>query len=213
MTTFDVDLRKEYGPARDQGRRQTCLAFAASDAHSLVHSRPAAEFSTEYAHFNAAHRMTSFAPASGTTPDAMFAALELDGQPVESQWPYLDTLPADLSTYAAPTASPLFRHRGELLSTLDVGEAVLQLRWPVILGITLTASFFGIRTLGPLEADSDLRPIGRHAVLIVGLLKRTTTNAFLIRNSWGTRWGDCGHALLSKTYIEPRLLFLGAYRA
>ncbi|WP_399259041.1 C1 family peptidase [Terriglobus albidus] len=210
---FDVDLRKEFGDARDQGRRPTCLAFAASDAHALVHAQPAEEFSVEFAHYRAAHRMRHYSPMAGTTPDAMFAALAHDGQPLESQWPYLNALPTDLGLYAPPAVSRVFRHQGRLLPNLYSAESTLHLKRPVIMGLALTASFFGIRTLDPLEWDSDGNVMGRHAVLIVGLLKRAVGNAFLIRNSWGMRWGTQGHAVLSRAYIEPRLLFLGEYRA
>ena len=34
--TVSVDLRALFGPARDQGPRPTCLAFAASDAHAAL---------------------------------------------------------------------------------------------------------------------------------------------------------------------------------
>lgn len=213
MSTFDVDLRNDYGPSRDQGRRQTCLAFSASDAHAVVHSHPAIELSAEYAHFRACHRMPRFSPASGTAPDAMFAALEFDGQPTELQWPYLAALPTDLSTYIPPVVGPIFRHRGEYVPSLHAANAILQSKWPIILGLTLTASFYSLRSLSPLESDPDLTAMGKHAVLIVGLLRRATDEAYLIRNSWGPRWGYQGHAVLSKAFVEPRMLFLGAYRA
>ena len=31
-----VDLRGNFGPARDQNPRPTCMAFAASDAHAAL---------------------------------------------------------------------------------------------------------------------------------------------------------------------------------
>ena len=34
--TIDCDLRHLFGPARDQGPRQTCMAFAASDTHAAI---------------------------------------------------------------------------------------------------------------------------------------------------------------------------------
>ena len=50
--TVDCDLRRLFGPARDQNARPTCLAFAASDAHAAVRSgwQP---LSCEYAYYHA----------------------------------------------------------------------------------------------------------------------------------------------------------------
>jgi len=58
--------------------------------------------------------------------------------------------------------------------------------------------------------------VGGHAVVAVGYddnmkIKNTnpgdveTTGAFLIRNSWGTRWGDGGYGWLPYDYVLRRL--------
>jgi hypothetical protein len=70
--------------------------------------------SVEYAHYSACKRMPQFQPANGTTSDAMFEALRLDGQPPEQQWPYVTVLPNDLANYHPPAiVSGLMRHAGE----------------------------------------------------------------------------------------------------
>ncbi len=48
--TIACDLRHMLGPARDQGTRLTCMAFAASDTHAAV--RPGWEpLSCEFAYY------------------------------------------------------------------------------------------------------------------------------------------------------------------
>jgi hypothetical protein len=91
--TVDVecDLRLRFGPARDQGSRPTCLAFAASDTHAALRD-PWTALSCEFAFYHA-QRRAGRKPASGASLPYMLAALRDDGQPVETDWPYLDVLP------------------------------------------------------------------------------------------------------------------------
>jgi hypothetical protein len=213
MISYHVDMRGDFGPTREQGRRQTCLAFAASDAHALVHGRPASMLSTEYAHYSACTRMPSFQPHLGTSGSAMLDALALDGQPPEEEWPYLAELPSDLTQYRPPNhVSGLLRHFGEQLSTLDEVERALSGRRPVIMGLALSISFFRLSSAAILPADSDQNVVGTHAVLAVGLFSNGGDKGYLIRNSWGTKWGANGHGFVLRSYIEPRTLFLGVFR-
>jgi hypothetical protein len=81
----DKDLRGNFGPARDQDPRPTCMAFAASDAHAGVRAgwRP---LSVEWAYYYALKRDRGV-PHDGATMGGMLAALRLDGQPDEEAWP------------------------------------------------------------------------------------------------------------------------------
>ena len=85
----EIDLLHRFGPVRDQGRRPTCLAFAASDSHAGVRSgwEP---LSCEFAFYNA-QRRAGRSPAQGALLSAMLDTLRIDGQPVEAGWPYLDS--------------------------------------------------------------------------------------------------------------------------
>ncbi len=87
------DLRPLFGPARDQGARPTCLAFAASDTHAGLRDGWA-PLSCEFA-FYAAQKRAGRPPTSGALLSTMLDALRLDGQPDEKGWPYLAAVPAD----------------------------------------------------------------------------------------------------------------------
>jgi hypothetical protein len=158
--------------------------------------------------------MPQYQPSNGTSGQAMLEALRIDGQPPEQDWPYSAVLPNDLADYHPPAIlSGLVRHAGERLQTLDQAEAALRLGWPVIIGITLSDSFYHLTSTTVLQADPDITGARRHAVLGVGLFSTASGTGFLIRNSWGTKWADGGYGLISKSYIQPRTIFLGVYRA
>ncbi|WP_428565209.1 MAG: C1 family peptidase [Solidesulfovibrio sp. DCME] len=53
-------------------------------------------------------------------------------------------------------------------------------------------------THGKLDTFKPSTAYGGHAICIVGY---TTDNRFIVRNSWGTSWGDKGFAYASENYI------------
>jgi hypothetical protein len=203
--TIIKDLRPHFGPARDQGPRPTCMAFAASDAHAGV--RPGWEpLSVEWAYYHALQR-DGAQPHEGLSLSAMLAMLHEDGQPVEAVWPYIAALFTDIPGYAPPTtAAPLYRRRSapvpaaldDIIASLDKGR-------PVLFTMSVSRSFYAPSVDGVISAHEPLEP-RIHAVVAVGHGLRGGNRFVLIRNSWGNRWGLHGHAWLDATYLAPRLL-------
>jgi hypothetical protein len=202
---IECDLRPIFGPVRDQGARPTCLAFAASDAHAAA--RPGwVPLSCEYAYFHALKR-DGAGPRSGTTLGGMLAAIREDGQPPESIWPYLKTVPPDISFWKPPAKpEPCYRRA----STRGLGSVadVLQLLnkgTPVVLTMNLSDAFFRPTAEGLIVQPEPPDPKRRHGVIAVGHGKNSAHRLILIRNSWGSKWGIDGYAWVSEDYLTPRL--------
>ncbi|MGC2661303.1 MAG: C1 family peptidase [Bryobacteraceae bacterium] len=206
------DLRHLLGSARDQKQRPTCMAFASSDVHASVRGVPFEELSTEFAYYHAAKRRSPFSPGAGVSMTNMLDAIREDGQPLESGWPYLEQLPADLSMYVPP-AQPgdLFRRTGSIEQSLDVAIARLDQGLPVVLAMEISIEFYMPQPGIPIRAALNSPTVGRHAIAAVGHGIESREQVFLIRNSWGTAWGDQGHAWISRHYLQPRLMSIGAY--
>ncbi|MEL0154250.1 MULTISPECIES: C1 family peptidase [unclassified Sphingopyxis] len=201
------DLRPLFGPARDQGARPTCLAFAASDTHAGLRDGWA-PLSCEFA-FHAAQKRAGRPPTSGALLSTMLDALRLDGQPDEKGWPYLAAVPADHRLWTPPaTVGPLYGRNGQRDGTdLSSILAALDRDTPVLMLTMLSRSFFQPRGDGVVDPANDElpEPAQRHAVVAVGHGTVDGTPAILIRNSWGPGWGLEGHAWLTERFLAPRL--------
>ena len=201
------DLRPLFGPARDQGARPTCLAFAASDTHAGLRDGWA-PLSCEFA-FYAAQKRADRPPTSGALLSTMLDALRLDGQPDEKGWPYLAAVPADHRLWTPPaTVGPLYGRNGQRDGTdLSSILAALDRDTPVLMLTMLSRSFFQPRGDGVVDPANDElpEPAQRHAVVAVGHGTVDGTPAILIRNSWGPGWGLEGHAWLTERFLAPRL--------
>lgn len=204
--TIDCDLRYMLGPARDQGTRPTCVAFAVSDTHAAM--RPDwVPLSCEYAFYHAIQQ-TGQKPDRGVTLKAMLMSLRKEGQPHEDKWGYLLKLPTDILQWKPPANSePVFRRDSDL-GRVSVDEILrlLNTRIPAIVTMCLSSSFFSPGKSGIISTNEPADPAIRHAVIAVGHGRKNNTTFILVRNSWGTTWGIHGCAWVSEEYLAPKLL-------
>lgn len=203
--TIECDLRHMFGPARDQGARPTCMAFAASDAHAAARDgwEP---LSCEFAYYHAL-RFDGGKPHQGATTDGVLKAIKAEGQPPETVWKYLPRIPDDKASWKPPAnASPLYKRASEYDSaSLTAIEGRLVAGCPVIVTMLLSDGFFVPDGDGVIAVDEPPDPARRHAVVAVGYGKRGTERMYLVRNSWGVMWGIDGYAWVSEGYLAPRL--------
>jgi hypothetical protein len=83
----------------------------------------------------------------------------------------------------------------------------LDQRRPVIVLLTLSRSFYrpaAQAVIDPGNGEAP-EPERRHAVVAVGHGTVEMQRAILVRNSWGPRWGEAGHAWLTERFLAPRI--------
>ena len=205
MVKIIVDLRSKFGVARDQNPRPTCMAFAASDTHAALRSGWT-PLSAEWAYYHAVKR-DGGQPEDGSTLASMLAGGKSDGQPVEQEWPYIQSIPIDVATWLPPLPTELFfrDHAAcrvgfqDLVDQLDAGV-------PVLITMTLSNAFYFPNTDGVVDRNEAVDPKRRHAVVAAGYGERGGRRLILIRNSWREGWGLNGYAWLAEDYVAPRLI-------
>jgi hypothetical protein len=193
----ELDLRSVLLPVRDQGPRPTCLAHAVSAAHE--HARRTGSYlSPEYLHFFSDPTDSSCA----RSVVQVAKALQHDGQAEEATCPYL---PAGRpSGWQPPNGVPVFRRSSEpKMATPATVERLVRRGSVPVLGITLSESFFDPHAPWVISSHGSIR--GNHAVICVGLGRGHGNRIFLVRNSWGTDWGDAGYAWLDEGFLAQHL--------
>lgn len=204
--TIIKDLRSAFVPARDQGPRPTCVAFAVSDAHSSMRP-PHVALSPEYLYYFGVQRTPGNDPGKGISIVSATDALATEGQPIESDCPYRATSSPD-SNWNPPKCLT-FRAKGSITkSGLADARILLDRDIPSILIIRLSLAFYSLKPSGIMDHTLfvDQNMLGLHAVVAVGYGNMNGVNYFLLRNSWGPAWGASGYGWFGDDYLQPRIL-------
>jgi hypothetical protein len=208
-----IDLRHLLTPAvRAQGPRPLCLPFSTSFAHEAARAAAAVSVA-EALSVEPLWQHCVLAGAAGhdgTTLRAIGDAIEYTGQPLETIWPYNDTLghgtetaPASATAAAFNTADlfevPLGHDgiEGDVEATLTAGLAVVVV-------IEITDEFENPSVDGEIDLPALSAPVNDyHAVTAVGAATNAARDSrrLLIRNSWGPGWGAGGYGWLPYDYL------------
>lgn len=201
MIAIAHDIRHAWSSVRDQGTRPTCLAHAASDVHMVSHRKIEFLSAEALLHHGAAH--VAGRPEDGLTVSAAEKALRDNGQPLEDEWPYGITAPGSaIGPCTDRWFGSLSRFSSGSYATL---EPHLTGGIPALLVIRLTDAFYYVVEPWTIPATGVGHVL--HAVVAAGVGANAAGEKFiLIRNSWGSGWGDKGHAWLASDYLSDKLI-------
>lgn len=220
-----VDLRSNCPEVYNQGRIGSCTANAIGAALQFCQIKEGLKSFTPsrlFIYWNERNIEGSVDRDAGAVIRNGLKVVSSIGACNESRWSYDDT-PADPSTGlwakdAKPRAKPncfAFRYAKEadaleylaVIQQLDQMRGCLAAGFPFIFGFQVFPAFEGqtvARTgVADLPGDGE-KAIGGHAVLAVGY--DDATQRFLVRNSWGSRWGQGGYFTIPYAYLtDPHL--------
>lgn len=198
-----IDFSDQIGEVRDQGSRETCLAFATTAAHELLHGLNQ-ELCVEWLYFYTV-KYAGDKLGEGTFIPDISSALGLYGQPLEEVWRYKDT--ANFEDWIPPKYPEPLYHANGIYGNFVLDHIVDFLNDTIPVVITLTTDLvFQYPTVVNGEAIVEHDPESVkdmvHAVLVVGYGEIKNRKYFKVLNSWGKNWGSNRFAWLSEKFLE-----------
>lgn len=206
-----VDFRPQMPPVVDQEQAGACTGnstVALLEYNHLMTGGALLPLSRFFAYYNARVLEGTQDQDAGAELRDVISCLANQGICPETEWPYdlsqltvqppqqcyTDALQDEISVYAK-------------LETLDDMLQCLAGGKPFVFGFTAFDSLESdeVARTGVLNLPtSDEQIIGGHAVVAVGYTQ--ADKRFLIRNSWGTAWGQSGYFTMPYEYVaNPNL--------
>ena len=203
-----VDMRSKCSPVEDQGQLGSCTANALVGALEFLEVKdgaPFADLSRLFVYYNERVIEGTVDQDSGAFIRDGIKTLAKQGVCTETQWPYKVSKFAKKPSRACYSAAKKHRivsyHR---ITTVDEMRGCLAEGFPFAFGFTVYEAFespavakSGVLNMpGPKE-----KVVGGHAVMGVGY--DDGARRFIIRNSWGSDWGQKGYFTMPYDYLDP----------
>lgn len=203
-----LDLRLLCSPIEDQGGIGSCSANAVVGALEFLQIRNTSKhtnLSRMFLYYNARLMDQRQNEDKGSHLRLAIGTLSSIGTCSEAKWPYdpkrvfvrpswgsyREAFPNKVGAY--------YRIGGSSTTRIDLIKRALQGQHTVCFGVTVDDAFKLYRS-GTLTMPTDDRgDTGRHAMLIVGY--DNTRHTFIVRNSWGTWWGEKGYCHMPWGYL------------
>jgi C1A family cysteine protease len=206
------DLREAWWKVGDQGTTGSCVGWATADALLRWHFTKAGRIKTADAVSKRFIWMASketdqfmsspstFIENAGTSLKAALDIARKFGAVKETVLPFSGALyPGTPETFYAVAAQMKIQSYFNLGSSLDAWRRWLATRGPILTRLDVDRTWDDASdNAGNLDVYQPKTKRGGHAVALVGY----TPDRFIVRNSWGTGWGDRGFAYASLAYAQ-----------
>jgi C1A family cysteine protease len=199
-----VDWRTKgvVNSVRDQGQCGSCWAFATTaNAESVwaISSGKLLDLSEEFL-VDCASGVGYFnLGCNGGQPDSAFKYMINNGQCTEASYPYnAGTTKTAGSCQKCTSAAVSFSSCSDVKPNDQVSLAAAVAKQPVVIAIEADTRYFQSYSGGILDASTCGTTLD-HAVEIVGYGTEKGTDYWIVRNSWGSSWGEQGYVRIKKT--------------
>lgn len=202
-----VDLRAQCPGVYDQGMLGSCTANAigaAVEFDRLKQKLPDFVPSRLFIYYNERVIEGTVSSDSGAQIRDGIKSVASQGACPEPEWPY------DISKFTEKPPERAYADAAldraisyqSLVQNLNQMKGCLASGYPFVFGFTVYESFEEPEVArsghAPMPAPGE-RAIGGHAVMAVGY--EEANQWFVVRNSWGDRWGLAGYFTMPYTYL------------
>jgi C1A family cysteine protease len=222
-----VDLRIWCSPIENQGNLGSCTAHAGVGIVEYFQCRAFDQHmeGSRLFVYKATRNLMQVTGDTGAWLRNTMGALVLCGVPDEKYWPYTDASPdfdeeppSFVYSVADNFEATWYFCHDPLAANISGSAVLASVKKYLAAGIPSMFGFWGFPSFGSTNVKGGIpypcpgeRAQWGHAIVAVGYddgkkikntrCNKTTTGALLIRNSWGTGWGDQGYGWLPYDYV------------
>ena len=203
-----VDLRQYFSAVRDQGSLGSCSTFTMVSIYEYILRKNNAldsDLSEAFVYYNV--RQNSGNPEEeGTSLYDNIKSMGTLGVCIESLCPYTDKFgqkPSDEAYQEA--AGRLVKKALNVRKNIEHIKSAVAQGYPVAVSLRIYDSFAPVNGFisRPTEEEVANSKSGNHAMVVCGY--SDDERVFIVRNSWGTRFGENGYCYIPYSYVEDFL--------
>ena len=205
-----IDLREFFTSIKDQGQIGACTVFSIASIFEYIlkkNSQNVVDLSESFVYYNVRHENGAELQDTGSSFQDVIMSIGEKGICTESLHPYSLPLSSEPSeeAYLDGKKRRITKALNVNVSENDIKSAI-QEGYPVAVSLKIYDSFNS--TSGfvsrPTEKEMESSDFGYHAMVVVGYSDET--KFFIVRNSWGEKFGDKGYCYIPYSYIcDPNL--------
>lgn len=203
-TSVDWRGDKCMQPIKDQAGCGSCWAFAAVAQVEFGHCVKVGSALALSEQQLVDCATNNYGCSGGSKYDALKYIAKTGGIAKATAYPYTSG-----STRKAGTCRYSAANKGAVVSAtapatyITAGDingimTVLASKGLVTVSMNVVNSFYSYKSGVYAESNCNTNVLGRHAIVIVGYGTLNGVNYWVIRNSWGTRWGVSGYILFKR---------------
>ena len=209
-----VDLRAAWWAINNQESTGSCVGWATADGVVRYHMVKAGRirqtdllsarqiWMASKETDTITTRPETFIERAGTTLKAAVDEARNHGTALATDLPFhisTNMYLGDENVFYAGCAQRRITSYFNLGKNLDQWKNWLATKGPILAGLSVDASWDNAKlTGGKIDVFQPATVRGGHAIAVVGY---RTDGRFIVRNSWGTGWGDQGFGYVSSQYI------------
>ena len=210
-----VDLRRDFSSIRNQKHQGACSSFSLVSVIEFFMRRAfkkQTDLSEAFVYYNARELNNKTNEDSGSTFQDVIQSMRDKGVCLEALCPYnpdvYDEQPSE-NAYSDAESRKVTEAKNVRLQVEDIKSALAK-GYPVVISIRVFDRFVkNVSGFVDIPSESELKEDENHAMVVCGY--SDSEGYFIVRNSWGTEFGDNGYCYLPYDYFRTPKLVNAAY--